>query len=512
MSGSVSKFRTSREAEDAFRSLHKKLNLPFNLLCRLAWSKSLIIKEPVDIAHPEITGKEFNRYSVTGEYDDLMKALTCEHAGRKLSDEEFFGGYFKAHVDRGIQLLEKELLETDSTDAFWSSLLRALPISREGSERTPLGGVPVVSVNVGEEVGTGEPVICSLNTATNPHMAVVGIPGSGKTQFILKILADIRANNPSVNFIFLDYAKGDVAGDKKLVRAANARVYTLPTQTIPINPFVLSSYSLSSIRFSAEEKVESISSYEHLGPVQKSLLARAIEAAYEERATEEQQFPDFEIVERHLRRLYEEGERKEDTLTEALRKLTSFHLFPSLSEANLLEGALYERTLIVDLHSLPALKELVAFFVIEKLYRELKDAPEAPVDPKTKARELRALLVIDEAHNYLPMNNHFLEKLIREMRSKGLAVVLLSQSPDDFAQRHFDYTELLEFVFVLKCVADRPHQIQKLIRCKTETARMLTPRLANLPYPECFTKSLTRSGGEYTDMKAAQFHVAYRDK
>lgn len=510
MTVSVSKFRTSREAEDAFRALHKKLNLPFNLLCRLAWSKSLSIEEAVDVSHHEITGKEFNRYSVTGDYDDLMKALTSEHASRKLSDEEFFGSYFKAHVDRGILLLQQEFTQTDSADVFWSNLLRTLRAPVETAQPSTSGAVPVINLAVGEELGTGEPVICSVNTATNPHMAIVGIPGSGKTQFILKILADIRKQNPSVNFIFLDYAKGDVAGDKRFVRATGARVYALPDQTIPINPFILNSYNLSSVRFSAEEKVESISSYEHLGPVQKSLLAKAIEAAYEERATEDQQYPDFEIVDRQLKRLYEEADRNEDTLTETLRKLTSFHLFPSLSEPTL-EGPLYDKTLIIDLHALPALRELVAFFIIEKLYRELKDAPEAPIDPKTKARELRTLLVIDEAHNYLPMNNHFLEKLIREMRSKGLAVVLLSQSPDDFAQRHFDYTELLEFVFVLKCVADRPQQIQKLIRCKAETARTLAPRLANLPYPECYTKALTRSAGEYTHMRAAQFHIAYRD-
>jgi DNA sulfur modification protein DndE len=511
MSGSISKFRTSTEAEDAFRTLHKKLSLPFNLLCRLAWSKSLTIKEPPDVAHLETTGKEFNRYSVTADYDDLVKALTTEHAALKISDETFFGSYFKAHVDRGILLLQKELLEAASTDAFWSNLLRSLPTPSDSLQPSSSSTQQIVSLIVGEEIGTGEPVICSLNTATNPHMAVVGIPGSGKTQFILKILADIRTKYPSVNFIFLDYAKGDVAGDKRFVRATNAQVYTLPEQTVPINPFVLDSYNLSSIRFSAEEKVESISSYEHLGPVQKSLLAKAIEAAYEERANEDPQYPDFETVERHLKRLYEEAERSEDTLTGTFRKLTSFHLFPTLSESNLLEDAMYDKTMIVDLHALPALRELVAFFIIEKLYRELKNAPEAPIDPKTNARELRTLLVIDEAHNYLPMNNHFLEKLIREMRSKGLAVVLLSQSPNDFAQKHFDYTELLEFVFVLKSVADKPHQIQKLIRCRAETAKTLAPRLANLPYPECFTKALTRSAGEYTQMRAAQFHVAYRD-
>jgi len=512
MSGSSNKFRTSREAEDGLRALHKKTDLPFNLLCRLAWSRSLVVNEPVNLSKLEITGKEFNRYSATGDYDELFKCLTAEHAGRRLSDDEFLSGYFKAHVDRGVALLEKDLLESDSVDAFWAKMLSVLPTQSllRSSAPTPISSV--IDVTVGQEVGTEQPVISSLNTATNPHIAVVGIPGSGKTQFIMKILADIRTQFPSVNFILLDYAKGDVAGDRKFVHTTGARVYQLPEKTIPINPFILSSYSRSSIRFSAEEKVESISSYEHLGPIQKGMLSKAIEAAYDERASEDQPYPDFESVERHLRRIYEEEGRSEDTLTEILRKLTHFHLFPTLAESSFLEGALYEQTLIIDLHALPALRELVAFFVIEKLYRELKDAPEARVDPKTGARELRSLLVIDEAHNYLPMNNHFLEKLIREMRSKGLAIVLLSQSPDDFAQRHFDYTELLEFVFVLKCVADRPQQVQKLIRCRLETAKTIVPRLGNLPYPECYTKALTRSGNEYTHMRAAQFHLAYRDQ
>jgi len=208
--------------------------------------------------------------------------------------------------------------------------------------------------------------------------------------------------------------------------------------------------------------------------------------------------------------VYEAEGRNEDTLTEILRKLTSFRLFPTLQDSNPLLDTLLDQSLIIDLHTLPALRELVAFFIIERLYRELKTAPEAPVDPKTNARQLRTLLVIDEAHNYLPKNNMFLEKLIREARSKGLAIVLLSQSPDDFDQKHFDYSELLEFVFVLKCTTNRPQAIQKLIRCRIETARSIAPKLAILTYPQCYTQPRTRSGGEYTHMRACQFHISYK--
>ena len=65
---------------------------------------------------------------------------------------------------------------------------------------------------------------------------------------------------------------------------------------------------------------------------------------------------------------------------------------------------------------------------------------------------MRTIIVIDEAHHYLrdKRRNRVLQKLIREIRSKGASVFLLSQSPDDYNQDEFDFTELLEFVFVLE--------------------------------------------------------------
>lgn len=467
-------------------------------------------KQPLQLSSPDITGKEFNRYSVTGEFDDVMKALTAQAAGRKLTEEEFVGEYLKGHVDRGVQLLATEIGETESIDVFWSRLLEKLPIIPHEAQTAKVASIKPINLLVGEEIGTGQPVICSINQATNPHMAIVGIPGSGKTQFIKKLLADVRTQYEGVNFIFLDYAKGDVAGDPKFIQKTGARVLRLPDKPLPINPFVLPSYDQASVRFAAEEKVESLHSYQPLGAVQKGLLSRAIEAAYQARANEDLPFPDFETVYQQLKTVYEEEDKSDDTLTEVLRKLTAFHLFPNLQECNNLVDNLTEETLVVDLHALPALRELVAFCVIEKLYRELKAMPDAPVDNRTNSRQLRTLLVIDEAHNYLPRNNIFLEKLIREMRSKGLAVVLLSQSPDDFEQKRFDYTELLEFVFVLKCTTNKAQHIQKLIRCRLETAKNLVPKLANLPYPECYTQTRVHLGSDYTHMKAAQFHLAYR--
>ena len=52
----------------------------------------------------------------------------------------------------------------------------------------------------------------------NSHLAIMGKPGVGKTQFLLKLLADIRIqSNFQTNFIYFDY-KGDVVDNEHFGR------------------------------------------------------------------------------------------------------------------------------------------------------------------------------------------------------------------------------------------------------------------------------------------------------
>ncbi|CAN5393028.1 hypothetical protein BH10ACI1_BH10ACI1_07190 [soil metagenome] len=63
-------------------------------------------------------------------------------------------------------------------------------------------------------MGTNLPVSVEFNRRTNNYLAVTGKSGSGKTQFVKDLLAQIRQQSEfQINFIFFDYAKGDVADD-----------------------------------------------------------------------------------------------------------------------------------------------------------------------------------------------------------------------------------------------------------------------------------------------------------
>ena len=53
-------------------------------------------------------GLELNRQTISGEYDDLFKALIVQHENKLLTDDEYFPKYLKAHLDRGAKLLYSE--------------------------------------------------------------------------------------------------------------------------------------------------------------------------------------------------------------------------------------------------------------------------------------------------------------------------------------------------------------------------------------------------------------------
>ncbi len=79
--------------------------------------------------------------------------------------------------------------------------------------------------------------------------------------------------------------------------------------------------------------------------------------------------------------------------------------------------------------------------------------------------------MIDEAHNYLNQRNIFLQRIIREGRSKGVVVFFASQSPNDYQQPFFNFQELLEFAFIFQCDGVTSRSIQDILGCTTKTAR-----------------------------------------
>ena len=167
---------------------------------------------------------------------------------------------------------------------------------------------------------------------------------------------------------------------------------------------------------------------------------------------------------------------------------------------------LTQRTLLIDVHAMPVLKELAAYLVIERLYKEMALLPDSPVE--NDRRTIRTILVIDEAHNYLSQRNLFLQRIIREGRSKGIVVFFASQSPNDYQQKFFNFQELLEFTYLFQCDGVSASALQDILGCSNKTAKDLQVEVARLEPGQVISRSPNQTE-EFIKFTAEAFHRSY---
>ena len=504
---------TSTAAEETLNALRYATKIEYASLARLALCYSLNQTGPNPPRSTEGGGKEIRLVSFFGTDELPIRSMIAMVYGRQITGDDLAAGIspslVKDHVDNGLELIRQKYQGCAQDE---NVLLQRLAAEAQlAADKLRVGVIPSIGVMVGRRELNNEAVVVEFNNTVrhaNSHLAMMGKPGVGKTQVLLKVLADIRAQARfRTNFVLFDY-KGDVAAEERFVDVTRATVYRMPQEQLPVNPFVLEDYSENSVLISAREKAESFASISaHFGTVQKGTLTAAIQAAYDRRSAEVLRYPDFREVLAIVQEMYAHDNRRDDSLIEILRDLASFRLFWEHSTPGPLIERMSERTMIVDLHQLPVLKELVAYLVIERLYKEMAALPDSEV--RDGQRELRTILVIDEAHNYLSQRNPFLQKIVREGRSKGVVVFFASQSPNDYTQEFFDFNELLEFSFMFQCEGVSAPAVQKLLGCSAKTAKDLQVELARLRPFQAVSKSLSEQE-EFTQFRAEPFFRAYR--
>ncbi|QQS54212.1 MAG: DndE family protein [Candidatus Competibacteraceae bacterium] len=502
---------TSMAADEVLNALRLETKLDKAVLARLACCLSLALDGKDVPPSVNFSGGEIRRSSFLGSDGPVIQALIAHaHERPDIPDEEWFSNrsIVKNHIDRGCAHLEQWFNEC-GCDA--GSLIERLLEAVEFEGRRELMGREL-ELLIGRTALENQNVIVELNNTArhaNSHLAIMGKPGVGKTQFLLKILTDIRIqSNFQTHFIYFDY-KGDVVGNPRFLDLAKVQPYRLlqSGQNLPINPFVLPTYDEQTINVSAREKAESFASISaKLGVVQKGALTEAIRAGYAQRAETDMPYPDLQDILAIADRMYEDQGKSADSLIEILRDLSTFNLFWKHGDETAPLERLTNRTLLIDLHAMPVLKELVAYLVIERLYKEMTVLPDSPVE--NSRRTIRTILVIDEAHNYLNQKNLFLERIIREGRSKGVVVFFASQSPNDYQQKFFNFQELLEFAYLFQCDGVSASAIQDILGCSSKTAKDLQVEVARLGPWQVISRSQDRIEG-FVKFAAEAFYKSY---
>lgn len=99
------------DVDQRLRQLKGRTGLTPNLLCRLGFCLSLAeLGIPDSHLYAEGQTREFNRYTLTGQWDVFFFALLRERLTQDgLNPETDLEAYFKAHLSRGVLMLYQRM-------------------------------------------------------------------------------------------------------------------------------------------------------------------------------------------------------------------------------------------------------------------------------------------------------------------------------------------------------------------------------------------------------------------
>ena len=280
-----------------------------------------------------------------------------------------------------------------------------------GEFHAPLLGWDAIT---GEEVWW-HPAGPGQHDLQNGHVEIWGSSGMGKTQFAMSLLAQL-AHHSGSKFSIADF-KNDYSDTVGFPRLANAEFLDLWSAGAPYNPLALEDSSDRAIATAVIEIRDAVDeatkSFTRMGVKQRGKLERALHAAYQA-GRAEGRWPTLLTLNDFL----------DDDLAAVLGDLTRHELFRSGEPL----GAVIDRNVVFGLSTIPGNGQttvLAAGFILSSLLLKIQSLPPVP-------NTIRYLVVVDEAHRVSGFRA--IQTMIREGRSKGLAVILATQQPLDLPE------------------------------------------------------------------------------
>lgn len=438
-------------------------------------------------------GKEYKEHILfDAKYRDFFVALICQHYGVYKTHENI-PRYVKLHIDHGLELMDN-LFSNNNNYTFFDFLIEHLDkgITMLDTVTVSLDAVKnnnqniektffkePIKVNVGNSLATKEEIILGFNNTdvyNNCHIAVAGSSGTGKTRFALELLSQItQESNHHVSFIYLDFKglkDGDVQDYQPFFNKTKASFIDAPKTAFPVNPLsFIDSINEVNKQMGVDKFVDIICKYSNIGIKQRGTLRDAtLEAFLDKKPGEYPSFPEIN------EKLLDIVGDKRDTLTEIIDELSRYNIFQEPKKGTSFLNQNIYLSLSGDLSNSVRFTSL--FLIINYIYNTFMNLDSTPT--VNGYRGMRYVLLIDEAHVIFKEKKYqdILEKILREIRSKGVSVIMLSQGIEEFNQSSFDFSSMCEMAFLLD-IKDKTNTkaINKFLglseRDGTKTARSL---------------------------------------
>ena len=108
----LKRLRFCKEADTWLKVVKSRTDITPNLLCRLGFCMSLEEQGvPDPRKYPEDSDREINRYTLLGEYEAVFVSLLRQRLARDGIQDESLDDQFRAHMNRGVLLLQGRLKE-----------------------------------------------------------------------------------------------------------------------------------------------------------------------------------------------------------------------------------------------------------------------------------------------------------------------------------------------------------------------------------------------------------------
>jgi DNA sulfur modification protein DndE len=460
--------KTAESSWDLIKKFTQKFSaqggsLPENVVPRIALSYSISKGRKMNVVEiKDSKGKEYKDSILFSKSNrSYFIAMVCQHYQIYKSDENI-RKFVKMHIDDGLELMDK-FFESNPAYSVFDFLIEVVERGIESIEHTDNTYNPVensalnlykgffpdfLNIVVGKDSEGADISIIPNNTNiyNNCHIAVAGGTGSGKTQFALEMLYQIsEKSNGAVNFIYLDF-KGLKKEDKEHLRPffnkTKAKFIDAPHTQFPINPLTfIDNINEINRKLGISKFVDIIVSYSTAGAKQSQFLKDAVKQAFASKKGG--QYPTIADVFKQVQRTLETDKNK---VTGALEGLADLNVFSDENNPDFLNQNYY-LSLSGDLPN--DIRITATFLIINYLYNVFMNMEDTPVT--SGAKGLRYVLLIDEAQNVFKdkKNRTILEKILREIRSKGVAVMMLSQDIGVFNQPDFDFSSMCELTFLL---------------------------------------------------------------
>lgn len=519
--------RTSETNQEIVRKLTNKLPVGTkeNVIARIALGYSLQNGKRFSTSEFSIydsKGKEYKEHILfDAKYRDFFVALICQHYGIYKTNENI-PKYVKLHIDHGLELMDN-LFSNNNNYTFFDFLIEHLDkgVSMLDTVTVSLDAVKnnsqniektffkePLNINVGKNLNTKEDIVLGFNDTNiynNSHVAVAGSSGTGKTQFALEFLNQIsNESNHHVSFIYLDF-KGLKDDDLKYFQPFFDKTKSIfidaPKTPFPVNPLsFIDSINEVNKQMGVDKFVDIICKYSNIGIKQRGTLRDAtLEAFLDKKPGEYPSFPEIN------EKLIEIVGDKRDTLTEIIDELSRYNIFKEPKKgANFLNQNVY-LSLSGDLSNSVRFTSL--FLIINYIYNTFMNMDSTPNE--NGYRGMRYVLLIDEAHVIFKEKKYqdILEKILREIRSKGVSVIMLSQGIEEFNQSNFDFSSMCEMSFLLD-IKDKTNtkSINKFLGLSDKEGIKVARSLEKIQKGQAISNIKEFSKGELFELK--QFYAS----